>query len=100
MKLYIGADHAGFAQKEAIKAYLADKGFEVKDCGAYSDERTDYPLCAIAVCNEVAKDDESKGILICGTGVGMCMAANKIRGIRAANITSPEFATLCVEHNN
>ena len=80
----IGSDHAGFEMKEALKAHLKDRGYEVQDFGTDSDASCDYPEFAKAVSHAVADGKAEKGVLICGTGIGMSMAANKIKGIRAA----------------
>lgn len=100
MILSLGSDHAGFEQKQALVSYLADKGYEVIDRGPDSDDRVDYPDYAARVAHDVAQGRADRGILVCGTGIGMALAADKVAGIRAANITSPEFAALCREHND
>ena len=84
MKVAIGSDHAGYDYKEMIKKYLEEKGFEVIDKGTYSNERTDYPVYAEKVAKAVANGEADRGILICGTGIGMSITANKIKGVRAA----------------
>ena len=100
MIIAMGADHAGFEQKEQLKAYLVEEGFSVHDKGCFSDERVDYPDFAQKVGEAVASGEAEFGVLVCGTGIGMAMAANKVAGIRAANPTTPEFAALAREHNN
>lgn len=100
MKISIASDHAGFEQKQALKAYLEEKGHEVTDRGPDSDERVDYPDFAALVAHDVAAGAAERGVLVCGTGIGMAVAANKVRGIRAANVTSPVFASLAREHND
>ena len=75
--IFLGADHRGFKLKEEIKKYLDEKGYKYSDCGAFSEERSDYPKIAKTVCDKMNKE-EDKAILICGSGIGMCMAANKI----------------------
>ncbi len=100
MRISIGSDHAGFEQKQLLKDYLAQEGHEVTDCGPDSDERVDYPDYAAAVCEEVASGRADFGVLVCGTGIGMAIAANKVHGIRAANIVREDFAALCREHND
>ncbi len=100
MKLSIGSDHAGFEQKQKLAAYLSSQGYEVIDRGPHSDDRVDYPDYAAFVGKDVSKGTCERGILVCGTGIGMAIAANKISGIRAANIITPEFAQLCREHND
>ena len=100
MRVSIGSDHAGFGQKQALAAYLESKGFEVTDCGPDSDDRVDYPDYAAPVARDVAEGAADFGVLVCGTGIGMAMAADKVPGVRAANIITPEFAALCREHND
>ena len=100
MKISIGSDHAGFAQKEQLKAYLQGKGHDVVDRGCYSDERVDYPDFAKPVALDVAQGRADRGVLVCGTGIGMAMAADKVPGVRAANVITPQFADLCREHND
>lgn len=100
MRLSIGSDHAGFEQKQALAAYLRDAGHEVIDRGPDNDDRVDYPDFAVPVARDVAEGAVERGVLVCGTGIGMAMAADKVPGIRAANIITPEFAALCREHND
>ena len=100
MKIAIAADHGGFDQKQELVPYLAQLGHEVQDLGPENDESVDYPDYAILVARAVAEGSAERGVLICGTGIGMAITANKIHGIRAANVTSPEFAVLAREHNN
>ena len=100
MKISIASDHAGFEQKEQLKAFLIEEGHEVVDRGPYQEERVDYPDFAALVAHDVANGSAERGVLVCGTGIGMTIAANKVPGIRAANITTPEFAALCREHND
>lgn len=80
----IGSDHGGYALKQEIMAYLKEKGVAFQDFGCYSEESCDYPDIAQAVCEKILDQSCEKGILICGTGIGISMAANKIKGIRAA----------------
>ena len=99
--IYIGADSAGFAMKETLIASLREQGYEVIDCGAYSDASSHYPEFAAAVCKNVQKaPDDVFGILVCGTGIGMSMAANKHRGIRAAACSDTFSARLTRVHND
>ena len=100
MKISIASDHAGFEQKQALVDYLAAKGFDVIDRGPDSDDRVDYPDYAARVARDVASGSADRGVLVCGTGIGMAVAANKIDGIRAANVTTPLFGELCREHND
>lgn len=96
----IGSDHGGFKLKEEIKKYLDEKGIEYKDFGCVSEERTDYPTYAVPVAKAVQKKECDKGILICGTGFGMTIVANKFKGIRCASCWNEEVAKLLKEHNN
>lgn len=100
MKYFIGADHAGIEIKAYIKTLFESKGYEVVDMGPFSKERVDYPDYAQKVCQEILKTPESKGILICGSGIGMSMAANKFDGIRAALCHNEYSARLAREHND
>ena len=84
IKIAIGSDHGGFEYKASIIKALQVKGYDVVDMGTYSPESCDYPIIAKKVARAVAKGDFEKGILVCGTGIGMSMAANKVKGIRAA----------------
>ena len=88
MNISIASDHAGFEQKQALVDYLAEKGHEVIDRGPDSDDRVDYPDYAALVAHDVADGTAERGVLVCGTGIGMAVAANKVRGIRAANVTN------------
>ena len=100
MRVSIGSDHAGFEQKQALVDYLKGKGHEVVDRGPANDDRVDYPDYAAPVARDVADGAADYGVLVCGTGIGMAMAADKVPGARAANIINPEFAALCREHND
>ena len=100
MKVSIASDHAGFEEKDKLVGYLRELGFEVCDRGPADDGRVDYPDYAELVARDVAAGEAERGVLVCGTGIGMAMAANKVRGIRAANATSPDFAVLAREHND
>src|SRR5438477_7751715 len=100
MKIALGADHAGFDLKEKVKQHLEEKGFQVDDRGTTSNDSVDYPDFARKVAEEVADKQADLGILVCGSGVGMAIAANKVPGIRAANVTTVEEAQLSREHNN
>ena len=99
MKIYIGSDHAGFDLKEQIKKHFKEQ-FEFVDMGTNSSESVDYPDFAHAVAEEVLKETDGVGVLICGTGNGMAMTANKHAGIRAALCWSPEISALAKQHNN
>ncbi|MEG0096603.1 MAG: ribose 5-phosphate isomerase B [Raoultibacter sp.] len=101
MKISIASDHAGFDQKQLLKAFLQDElGHEVIDRGPENEDRVDYPDYAIVVARDVADGAVERGVLVCGTGIGMALAADKVAGIRAANIIAPEFAALCRQHND
>ncbi len=96
----IGSDHGGFELKEHIKKHLEEKGIEYKDYGTYSEESVDYPDCAVPVCQAVQNKTADSGILICGTGIGISMAANKHKGIRAALCSDVYSAKMTKQHNN
>ncbi len=100
MRISIASDHAGFDQKQLLAAYLADKGYAVTDRGPENDDRVDYPDFAELVAEDVAAGRADFGVLVCGTGIGMAIAANKVHGIRAVNVVTPQFAQLSREHNN
>src|ERR1700677_175348 len=100
MKLVIGSDHAGFPLKEEVLAYLTKKGHEVVDLGVHSTEPSDYPDSAEAVGDAINAGVAKRGILICGSGVGVCVAANKIPGIRAGMCHDPCSAHQGVEHDD
>ncbi|EAD1455027.1 ribose 5-phosphate isomerase B [Listeria monocytogenes] len=100
MKIAIGNDHVGIELKPVIVAYLQDLGHEVDDFGAFSNERTDYPEYGKKVAESVAAGKSDLGILICGSGVGISIAANKVNGIRAVVCSEPYSAKLSREHNN
>ena len=99
MKIVIGSDHAGYNLKEYIKNYLKCNEYEVIDVGTYSTDSVDYPTFGFKVGEEVIKND-CFGICVCGSGVGISMAANKIKGIRAVNVNNEELATLSRKHND
>ncbi|WP_172136391.1 ribose 5-phosphate isomerase B [Adlercreutzia sp. ZJ473] len=100
MRISIASDHAGFEQKQRLVDYLAAEGHDVADRGPDSDARVDYPDYAALVARDVARGDAEAGVLVCGTGIGMAVAANKVRGIRAVNVVSTQFAALAREHND
>jgi ribose 5-phosphate isomerase B len=100
MRISIASDHAGFEQKQDIVAHLLAEGHEVTDRGPATDDRVDYPDFAEVVSRDVMGGQADFGVLVCGTGIGMAIAANKIDGIRAANVTSVQFAALAREHND
>lgn len=98
--IVIGADHAGYGLKEKVCAYLSDKGFKVINVGTDSADSCDYPVFAGKVCKTLQNGEADLGILVCGTGVGMSMAANKYKGIRAACCSDTFSARLTRIHNN
>ncbi|HEY8563646.1 MAG TPA: ribose 5-phosphate isomerase B [Pyrinomonadaceae bacterium] len=100
MKIAIGADHAGFEIKEKIKKQLADMNLEVTDLGAFSPDSVDYPDFGAAVGRLVASGEAAQGIVVCGSGIGIALAANKIRGVRAAQAWNEETARLARQHND
>lgn len=100
MRIAIGSDHAGYEQKCALVGYLQDRGYDVSDLGTHSSERCDYPDYALAVALEVATGKADRGILVCGTGIGMALAADKVAGIRAANIDNVQMAEMARRHND
>lgn len=99
-KIAIGADHAGFELKEKVRKHLESKGIVVQDFGTYSEERADYPDFAHAVAKAVLENESDLGILICGSGNGINMTANKYKGIRSALCWTAEIAQLARAHNN
>ena len=100
MKIAMGCDHGGFALKEQIKKELTEQGHEIKDCGTWSLESCDYPVFGEAAARAVASGECEKGIVICTTGIGISIAANKVKGIRCAHCADALEATLCRQHNN
>lgn len=100
MKIAIGCDHAGLQLKNAVIAHLKDRGFEVNDCGTYDSASCHYPVFAKKVADAVVSGSAEKGILVCGTGVGMSMAANKVKGIRAACVSDCFSAEATRAHND
>lgn len=100
MKIALGSDHKGYAYKELVKSILTQKGHDVYDHGSISEESTDYPDYALRVAEDVKEQIVDYGVLICWTGNGMAIAANKIKGIRAGLALNPEMAELMRSHNN
>ena len=100
MKIAIGCDHGGLEHKNAIIAHLKERGFEVVNFGTDTLDSVDYPDIAVKVCNAVVNHECERGILVCGTGIGISIAANRHKGIRAALLYSNETAALAREHNN
>ena len=99
-RIAIGSDHVGYPLKDEIKKYLEELGYACQDFGAHSAERTDYPLFAKDVTSAISSQQADLGILICGTGVGMSITANKVKGIRAVVCSEPYSAMLSRQHNN
>ena len=100
LRIALGADHAGFQVKESIKKFLESAGHAVDDVGTGSEESVDYPDFAREAAVRVVAGQDDLGILVCGTGIGMTIAANKIAGVRAALVCDPATARLAREHNN
>lgn len=100
MKIAIGNDHAGYDMKLEIKKMLVEKGHEVIDLGHHSSESCDFPVYARLVAESVASGEAECGVLICGTGIGMSLVANKVKGIRCAHCNDPLSAKLTKQHNN
>ncbi|HSK71592.1 MAG TPA: ribose 5-phosphate isomerase B [Pyrinomonadaceae bacterium] len=100
MKIAIAADHAGFEEKEKVKKVLDSLGIEYEDLGTNSTDSVDYPDFAAKVGEAVAKGEAEQGILVCGSGIGVAIAANKIHGVRAAQAWNEETARLARQHNN
>ncbi|MDF2437850.1 MAG: ribose 5-phosphate isomerase [Bacteroidota bacterium] len=100
MKIAIGCDHAAFQLKEKLKTHLSSKGYEIKDFGCHSEERADYPDFAHPVANAVENKEFNFGLLLCGSGNGINMTANKHKGIRSALCWNSEIAQLSRQHND
>lgn len=100
MKIAIGSDHAGFDEKERIKKTLTDLGIDFEDVGTFSNDSVDYPDFARRVGEEVGSGRAEQGILVCGSGIGVAIAANKMRGVRAAQAWNEETARLARQHND
>ncbi|WOO88412.1 ribose 5-phosphate isomerase B [Mollicutes bacterium LVI A0078] len=99
-KVIIGCDHVGLSLKEVLVPYLEEQGYEVLDVGAYSTERTDYPIYSKVVAEKVSTGEYPLGILLCGSGVGISITANKVKGVRAVVCSDPYTAKLSREHND
>lgn len=100
MKIAVGCDHGGLEHKNAIAEHLKSEGFEVKDFGIYENKSVDYPEIALKVANSIKNGENELGILVCGTGIGMSLAANKVNGIRAAACSEHFSAKYTRLHNN
>ncbi len=99
-RIVIASDHAGFALKEKLKSFLEKKNFKIKDLGTYSKERCDYPVTAYALAKEISKGKYKQGILICKTGIGNAIVANRLPRVRAALCYNIKAARLSREHND
>ena len=100
MKIVLASDHAGFAYKKEIIEFLKNKGYEVNDVGTYSTESCDYPIFAHEAAKQVASKEADFGILVCSSGVGIAIAANKVKGVRAGIAYNDDVARLMRQHNN
>ncbi len=100
MKIAVGSDHGGFALKTAIAAHLKGRGYEVLDMGTYSEDSVDYPIYGKKTAEAVASGEADLGVVCCGTGIGIGIAANKVHGIRCATITNEYMAEMTKRHNN
>jgi ribose 5-phosphate isomerase B len=100
MRIAIGSDHAGFALKETLRTWLIEQGHDVLDLGAHSDERVDYPHFGALVGRAVAAGEVELGVAVCGSGQGICMAANKIPGVRGGVIRDEQDAEMTRRHND
>ena len=100
MRIAVGSDHAGFHLKTALRDWLVDQGHEVEDVGTFSAERADYPIYGAAAAAKVANGDADFGVVVCGSGQGICMAANKVAGIRGAVIRDEQDAQMSRLHND
>jgi ribose 5-phosphate isomerase B len=100
MKIYIGADHAGWVLKDLVASALSGEGMEVVDVGTNGPDSVDYPVYAFLVAHAVAGGQAERGILVCGSGIGMCMAANRVHGVRAVHGCEPFGARMSRRHND
>jgi len=100
LRIAVGSDHAGFPLKAALAGWLQELGHEVLDLGAYSTDSVDYPVIGYEVANKVAQGEAERGVLVCGSGIGVSIAANRVAGARAALVQEPLSARLAREHND
>ncbi len=100
MRIAVGSDHAGFNLKQALSEHLREQGHDVFDCGTHSEDRVDYPDFGAAVGRAVVAGEADAGLCVCGSGIGIAMAANKIPGVRAATVHDVTSARLARAHNN
>jgi len=100
MRIAVGSDHAGYRLKETLKQWLLDNGHEVSDLGTYSEERVDYPHYGALVGRAVASGEVDRGVAVCGSGQGICMAANKVPGVRGGVMRDQQDAEMTRRHND
>ena len=100
MKIAIGCDHGGYDLKEHLAVSLKEKGYEIKDCGTFSRESCDYPVFGEAAARAVASGECERGIVVCTTGIGISIAANKVKGVRCAHVCDSLCAEMCRRHND
>ena len=100
MKVSMGCDHGAYKLKETLKEYLTAKGYEIEDCGCYSEESCDYPDMARAAAQKVASGECERGIVLCTTGIGVSITANKVKGVRAALCHNEDCAKMTRLHND
>lgn len=100
LRVALASDHAGFPYKEELKKYLASKGYETKDYGAFNEERSDYPDFAHKAAEGMLRGEADYGLFVCGSGIGISIAANRHKGIRAVDAVTQEMAQLARQHNN
>ena len=100
MRILVGSDHAGFELKEAVRSHLVSAGHEVSDQGVFSTDSADYPEQAAAVAGGVSRGQAERGVLVCGSGVGMSVTANRFKGVRAVLASNPEYARMARRHND
>lgn len=100
MRIAIASDHAGFVLKESVRRYLEEKGFDVTDYGAFTEERTDYPDFGKKVAHAVKSGEVDRGVLVCGSAIGMCIVANRFKGVRAAVLRDEYDAEMSRRHND
>ncbi len=100
MKIYLGSDHGGYELKKVIEDYLKEEGYTTEDLGTYSEESVDYPDYGTKVGERVVEDKNSIGIVLCGTGIGISIAANKVKGVRCALCANVYSAEMAKKHNN
>ena len=100
MKIAVASDHGGFKLKEEVKAHLLERGLEILDLGTHNEDSVDYPAYGKACGEAVVSGQADVGIVVCGTGIGISIAANKVKGVRCGLCTSVEMATLTKQHNN